>query len=69
MEEVSRTYCAWVARNKQGTLMLFDKKPVRFKWFGGWSQCLVNLNPRDFPDVTWESGPHKVELKMRLTNE
>lgn len=48
MEKLSRTYYAWVARDKRGTLRLFDKKPVRFKWFGEWSQCLVHLNPDDF---------------------
>lgn len=34
MNETSRIYYAWIARDKRGTLRLFDKKPIRFKWFG-----------------------------------
>lgn len=69
MNETSRIYYAWIARDKRGTLRLFDKKPIRFKWFGQWSQCLVHLNPDDFLDVTWENSPQRVELKMKLINE
>lgn len=52
MGESNRTYYAWIARDKSGILRLFDKKPVRFKWFGGWSKGLVMLNQSDFPNVT-----------------
>lgn len=69
MYETSRTYYAWVARDKNGTLRLFDKKPVRFKWFGEWSKCLCKLNPEDFPGATWGNSPQRVELKMKFANE
>lgn len=59
MNESNRTYYAWIARDKSGTLRLFDCKPVRFKWFGEWSKCLAKLNPEDFPDVTWETALKK----------
>lgn len=69
MNETSRIYYAWIARDRNGTLRLFDSKPVRFKWFGEWSESLVKLNPEDFPDVTWENSPQKVELILRKCNE
>lgn len=69
MNETSRIYYAWIARDKRGTLRLFDKKPIRFKWFGEWSECLANINSEDFPDVTWENGPQKVKFILRKCNE
>lgn len=69
MNEISRTYYAWVARDKSGILRLFDQKPIRFKWFGEWIGYLAKLNPEDFPDVTWENGPQKVEFILRKCDE
>lgn len=68
MNETSRTYYAWVARDKRGTLWMFTNKPRRFKWFGEWSKCLASLNPEDFPDITWENSPQKVEFVIRKCN-
>lgn len=69
MKEVSRKYYAWVARDKRGRLKLFDKKPFRYKWFGEWNDGLVNLNPEDFPSVTWENSPQEVELILQIRDK
>lgn len=65
---ISRAYYVWVARDKRGTLRLFDKRPVRLKWFGEWLGGIGYLNPEDFPEITWENSPQKVELTMRIIN-
>lgn len=67
-KETSRVYYAWVARDKRGALRLFDKRPLRLRWFGEWTKCLIQLNPEDFPEITWENSPQKVELIMKITN-
>lgn len=70
MEKVSRTYYAWVARDKRGVLKLFNGKPFKWKWFGEWGgDFLCCLNSEDFPDVTWENSPRKVKFKIELDNE
>lgn len=69
MDKSNKIYYAWIARDRNGTLRFFDSKPVRFKWFGEWSTSLVKLNPEDFPDVTWENSPQKVEFILRKCNE
>lgn len=67
-KKTSRVYYAWVARDKHGALRLFNKRPVRLKWFGEWLGSLGCLNPEDFPEITWENSPQKVELIMRIIN-
>lgn len=47
MEKVSRTYYAWVARDKRGVLKLFNGKPFKWKWFGKWGgDFLCHLNSK-----------------------
>lgn len=56
----------WVARDKNGTLKLFDSMPKRGElcgeWFNAW--CF-KLNNDLFPDLKWEDEPIEVELKIK----
>lgn len=57
----------YIARDKNGDLYLFDKKPYEYGgcWITGKSgYCL--LLPRDmFPKITYIDGPKKVSLMLR----
>lgn len=65
---MNRIYSAWIARDKNDKLRLFNCRPMKLKWFGEWIGGLANLNPEDFPDVTWENSPQKVDLIIRKSS-
>lgn len=57
----------WVARDKDGNLVLHYKKPHRTsgntKWYSAQSQKSL---PRDsFPDLTWDDDPQEVEIILK----
>ena len=61
----------WIARDKDGTLWLFDMKPIKNEnyfscavdSYGRWSEeC--ELKEHMFPEVTFENSPQKIELKL-----
>ena len=61
MEEIK----AWISRDKDGDLVMYEDKPFKDKlagqWaFGGWFEVL----PKDwFPEVQWsDEEPTKVKL-------
>ena len=54
----------WVARNKSGTLVLWFNKPVK-QGEGYYSNDgFFVLDSTQFPEVTFESGPQMVEIKL-----
>lgn len=63
----------WMARDKDGNLSIFDRKPLRKKAFFLPSTRRGELLswwvfPKEmFPDVTWENSPIQYELEMKLT--
>ena len=55
----------WIARDKDGTLRLFDTTPVKHEegyWTSPRGYYDIELNSSLFPEVTWENSPKKVEL-------
>lgn len=58
----------WVARDKKGTLTLFDVKPVSDSsgyWVQDEEMCkfyFMHLDGRLFPDLKYEDGPIQVRL-------
>ena len=59
----------WIARDKDGTLCLFREKPTLdvYYWFDnslGMTGCIAELLKTDFPEVTFENSPQKVEIKV-----
>jgi len=58
----------WIARNKEPDELIFcpgEEPPIRMAcyWLCGftWSYCQI---PNICPDITWESEPVKVKLKV-----
>ncbi len=54
-----------IARDKDGTLRLFDNIPVKHEegyWTSQRGYNDIELDSRLFPEVTWENSPKKVEL-------
>lgn len=66
----------WIARDKDGTLNLFiGEEPMRDKLLASDPEErifvreegeVVELDSRDFPEVTWENSPVEVELKLKV---
>lgn len=58
----------WITRNDEGTLELHQNKPFLYKqinktqWVGGDFIGFVFKNI--FPEITFENGPKKVEIKL-----
>ena len=55
----------WIARDKDGTLRLFDNIPVKHGegyWTSQRGYNDIELDSRLFSEVTWENSPKKVEL-------
>lgn len=59
----------WIARDKNGSLTLFNKKPEKIKEIGEWTVFGFNvkyweLDEDLFPEVKWEDDePRKLVLK------
>lgn len=57
----------WIARDKDGYLYLYDKKPIQEKdYFDSNTKGQYNtlLHSSYFPEVTFENSPKEVELKL-----
>ena len=63
----------WVARDEDGWIYLYTKKPYRnvklgiFECSNKKSHC-EPIGKRHFPSVTWENSPQEVELKLINNN-
>lgn len=57
----------WIARDKNGSLWVFKRKPVRnersFDIEMGIHERMY-LDDSQFPSVTWENSPKRVTLKL-----
>ena len=60
----------WIARDLNGKLFLYDKKPS--KGMRGFSVSMSThsycISPSNFPEVTFENSPQLVEIKL-IKNE
>jgi hypothetical protein len=67
---VSHTTSMWIARDKNGELVMFTEKPIRQECggIGRWDTFspdgAVVIGKELFPDVTWDTEPK--EIKMTL---
>lgn len=69
----------WVARDKDGLLVLFRGKPIRDNDYKEWctsdyckdkhlyNSCLP-INTSFFKNLTWEDEPIEVELRLAITD-
>ena len=59
-----------IARDKEGTLRLFDNIPVKHEegyWTSQRGYNDIELDSHLFPEVTWENSPKEVEFKFSTT--
>lgn len=57
----------WVARDEDGELFSHPNRPRRgdYRFTCGYVyDDYIRLNCDDFPEITWENSPKKVELKL-----
>lgn len=59
----------WIARDRNGSLYAYNRKPVRFEDYfgcltewGTWDEEL-GLDKNDYPEVTWENSPKELVVK------
>lgn len=59
----------WIARDKYGSLFLYETKPKKYKEYfdtiRGYKA--IQLNDELFPKITFENSPQKIELKLQPT--
>jgi len=62
----------YIARDKDGKLFLYNYLPNRNNDSGNfmvevddmWDGEIISIDPKLFPEVTWENSPKQVELKL-----
>lgn len=57
----------WIARNKNNRLALYTEEPILYYneyYEGPYKSQRIDLDENLFPEVTFESGPHQVELNL-----
>jgi hypothetical protein len=62
----------YIARDKDGKLFLYNYLPNRNNDSGNfmeevddmWNGEVMRIDPKLFPEVTWENSPKQVELKL-----
>lgn len=62
------TIDAWVARDKDGRIFIYENKPYREEdlWDGSY---YIELPKNDFQEVTFENSPKKVKVTIELEEE
>lgn len=54
----------WIARDENGSLYIYDNKPVRRKGrFEDESDEYEEISEYYFPEVTWENSPKELVVK------
>lgn len=61
------TISGWVARDRNGSLSLFQGYPERQENLGYWRDCQdeFGLADTDFPSLTWQDDPIEVEITIK----
>lgn len=56
----------WIARDKDGSLFLYDRPPLKADFNDCWAISegkMYQLPPTVFPEVKWENGPRELLVK------
>ena len=67
--EETTQYGLWVARDRDGKLILFTDEPIKDESMGVWDNfspdgSIVLADKSMFPEVTWETEPKKVKMTL-----
>ena len=59
----------WIARDKNGSLYLYDKKPLKYDDWGFFESLSSNgyqfqIHSKYFQEVTFENSPQKVKMEL-----
>ena len=65
LEKIPLTF--WIARNTDGLLYLYNKKPVKssYGYHTGNTNDAFCIDDTLFPNITYEGGPRRIILKWR----
>ena len=57
----------WIARDKDGELYFYSKKPVKLNncFASKNGHGIIMIDEQLFPEVTFENSPREVELKIK----
>lgn len=62
-------YKFWIARDANGSLFVYEKKPCRCHDLKTWQSGRFCQMPNHlFPDLTWEDEPIEVEIRPTITD-
>ena len=54
----------WIARDKDGLIYLYMKKPTLITHYFDTKYLIGEIDETSFPEITFENSPQKVELKL-----
>ena len=64
------TMIMWVARDKDGTLVLFNGEPIKEESVGRWDTYSPDgsmvIDRKSFPEITWDGEPKEVKITISL---
>lgn len=52
----------WIARDKFGSLALYNTKPKRLSSVFQGEDCGLNLDRNCHPEITWDNSPQQIEI-------
>lgn len=64
----TKTYNLWIARDKDGSLFIYDKEPQLYKATKSFdsadSEVFEEISAGLFQEVTFENSPRQIEIKV-----
>jgi hypothetical protein len=55
----------FIARDRDGSLFLYNDKPIRQSDYGTWTSCdFFKMDDKLFPEITWQDEPQQVTVKI-----
>ena len=52
----------WIARDKFGSLALYNTKPKRLSSVFTGEDCCLIIDRNSHPEITWENSPKQIEI-------
>ena len=52
----------WIARDKYGTLALYNTKPKRLSSVFVGEDCSLRIDKNSHSEITWENSPQQIEI-------
>lgn len=52
----------WIARDKFGSLALYNTKPKRYSSIFRAEDCCLMIDKNSHPEITWDNSPQQIEI-------